>query len=149
MVQASVSENHSTGTVRGLHFQWPPSHEAKLVRCEQGSIFDAIVDLRPGSPSFLQCFTAVLKASSGDAVYIPPGCAHGYQTLEDRSRIAYLMSDVYEPELAGGFRPDDPAFAIAWPLPVSVISDRDRSYPDFDQSAYVARFQRGSGTDPT
>ena len=138
-VQSSVSHNARKGTLRGLHFQRPPSSEAKLVRCEQGAVHDVALDLRPGSPSFLEHVAVVLESGRGNALFIPPGVAHGFQLLADDTRVLYLMSDFHAPELADGVRFDDPAFGIAWPLPVSVIAARDRDYPDFDQAAHMAR----------
>jgi dTDP-4-dehydrorhamnose 3,5-epimerase len=141
MVQASVSHNRLRGTVRGLHFSWPPSHEAKLVRCERGQVIDVIVDLRPDSPAFLRHVAVTLDDEQGNALYIPPGVAHGFQTLTDNCTVLYMMSDFYRPGLADGVRYDDPAFGIAWPLPVSCIVDRDRLYPDFDRAAHTARYR--------
>lgn len=139
MVQSSVSYNRHKGTLRGLHFQWPPSQEGKLVRCEQGAVHDVALDLRPESPAFLEHIALDLVASACNAVYIPPGVAHGFQVLADETRVHYLMTDFHAPELADGVRFDDPAFEIAWPLPVSIISARDRHYPDFDRQAHVGR----------
>ena len=127
VAQASVSFNLRRGTVRGLHFQAPPHEEAKLVRVTRGSIFDVVVDLRPGSPTYLRHATASLSAEEGNQVYLPPGCAHGFQTLADETEVSYQISAAYVPEAARGYRWDDPTFAIAWPLPVTVISERDRS----------------------
>ncbi|MBS0375253.1 MAG: dTDP-4-dehydrorhamnose 3,5-epimerase family protein [Proteobacteria bacterium] len=147
--QGSVSQNARAGTLRGMHFQWPPSAEGKLVRCEAGSVHDVIVDLRPESATFQQHLAFDLEAAAGKALYIPPGCAHGFQTLQDDSRVLYLMTDVYAPELADGVRYDDPAFGIRWPLPVSMIAARDASYPDFDVVTHRGRFGRGGhGTGP-
>ncbi|HVR95512.1 MAG TPA: dTDP-4-dehydrorhamnose 3,5-epimerase [Thermoanaerobaculia bacterium] len=129
--QCSVSFNHRQGTVRGLHFQAAPRAEDKLVRCTRGAIFDAIVDLRPGSATFGQHFTVVLTAEAGNQLYIPKGMAHGFQTQEDATEVSYQISEVYSPEHARGYRWDDPAFGIAWPLPVSVISEKDRNLPLF------------------
>ncbi|MFT4825342.1 MAG: dTDP-4-dehydrorhamnose 3,5-epimerase [Halioglobus sp.] len=140
IAQANVSHNASAGTLRGLHFQWSPSQEAKLVRCERGKIFDVIVDLRPHSPTFTQHVAVELSASSQNALYVPVGFAHGFQTLEADCDVVYLMSDDYRPELADGFRFNDSAFSIDWPLSVSCISPRDRDYPDFDPSAYCRRY---------
>lgn len=148
-VQTSVSHNARRGTLRGLHFQWPPSQEGKLVRCEQGAVHDVALDLRPGSPTFLRHVALVLEASSCDAVYIPPGVAHGFQALENDSRILYMMTDYFAPELADGVRYDDAAFAIRWPLPVSLVAARDREYPDFDPARHIARMKgdaRQAGT---
>ena len=137
--QASVSHSRLAGTLRGLHYARAPAREAKLVRCERGAVFDVIVDLRAGSPTFLRHFCVVLDAETGDALYVPPGVAHGFQTLVAESQVLYLMSEAYRPELAAGVRFDDPAFGIAWPRPVRVIAERDRCYPDFDAKTHGLR----------
>ena len=138
-VQASISHNAHKGTVRGLHFQRPPSMEGKLVRCEQGSIRDVALDLRPKSPTYLAHVAVDLGERDGNALFIPPGVAHCFQTLEDNCRVHYTMTDFFEPTLADGVRWNDPAFGIAWPLPVSSISERDRDYPDFDSVTHALR----------
>lgn len=145
MLQANISQNKRVGTVRGLHFAWPPSQEAKLVRCGRGKIHDVILDLRPDSESFGKHYTITLDSKQGNALYIPTGIAHGFQTLEDDCEVAYMMADFYRPELAAGVRFDDPAFAIDWPLPVSLIVERDRAYPDFDAVEYVQRYRLAEG----
>ena len=144
-VQSSISYNRRRGTFRGMHFQWPRSREAKLVRCVRGSVCDILLDLRPDSATFLQQAQVTLDDVSRNAVYIPPGFAHGFQTLTDDAEVQYHMTDEFQPDLAGGFRWDDAAFAIALPLPVSVIAPRDAQYPLFDRSEYEARFRAGSG----
>jgi dTDP-4-dehydrorhamnose 3,5-epimerase len=141
MVQSSISHNRAAGTLRGLHFAWPPSREAKLVRCERGKVLDAIVDLRPESPAYLRHFTLELDAERGNALYIPPGVAHGFQTLLTDCDVLYMMSEVYRPELADGVRFDDPQFGIAWPRPVSAIIERDRNYGDFDSAQHSSRYR--------
>jgi dTDP-4-dehydrorhamnose 3,5-epimerase len=140
MVQASVSHNRRSGTLRGLHFAWPPSREGKLVRCERGHIFDVIVDLRPESPSFLGHFSVELDDDRRTALYIPPGVAHGFQTLVDGCDVFYMMTDSYRPELAAGVRYDDPRFGVVWPRAVSTIVERDRSYPLFDEARHCADY---------
>ena len=140
IAQASISHNRLAGTLRGLHFAWPPADEGKLVRCERGRIFDVIVDLRPQSPSFLKHFALQLDDDNRTALYIPPGVAHGFQTLTHDSSILYMMSEAYRPEFAAGVRHDDIAFAVRWPMPVAMIAERDRSYPTFDRQAHAARF---------
>jgi dTDP-4-dehydrorhamnose 3,5-epimerase len=145
MVQASVSSNVRRGTLRGLHFQWPPSREGKLVRCEYGSVHDVILDLRPDSDTFLRHHAVTLEGTRGNALYLPPGVAHGFQTLCDDARVAYLMTDFHAPELAAGVRFDDPAFGIAWPLAVTAISPRDRDCPDFDPVGHRRRFVGAQG----
>lgn len=141
IVQASVSHNRRAGTLRGMHFAWPPSREAKLVRCERGAIFDAIVDLRPDSPTFTRHVAVELDQDNRRALYIPPGLAHGFQTLVDDTEVLYMMTDFYRPELADGVRFDDPAFDIRWPRPVTVIVERDRTYPDFSRDAHERRYR--------
>jgi dTDP-4-dehydrorhamnose 3,5-epimerase len=114
-----------------MHFQAPPHAEAKLVRCTRGAIYDAIVDLRPESPTFKEYFSAVLSAENGRMLYIPEKFAHGFQTLEDNTEVFYQMSQFYTPEDARGFRWDDPAFGIEWPAGERIIIARDQGYPDF------------------
>jgi dTDP-4-dehydrorhamnose 3,5-epimerase len=137
MVQTSLSRTTRRGTVRGLHFQWPPAAEAKLVRCLRGRIFDVVVDLRPDSPGFGRHFCAELSADEPIAVYIPPGFAHGFQTLMDDCDVLYQMSDFYVAELGSGVRWNDPAFGIAWPLPCAAIHERDAAYTDFDSHHFA------------
>ena len=144
MVQASVSHNRRAGTLRGMHFAWPPAREAKLVRCERGSVFDVIVDLRPDSATFMRHYAIRLREADLTALFIPPGVAHGFQTLQDDSTILYMMSERYRPDLAAGVRFDDPQFAIEWPAAVSLITERDRTYADFDRTAHAARFAAGA-----
>ncbi len=142
-VQSSISHNRSRGTLRGMHFQWPPSHESKLVRCVRGSIHDMLIDLRPQSDTFLQHAVLRLDDESDDSVYIPAGFAHGFQTLADNSMVQYHMTDEFQPDLAGGFRWDDSAFGLTLPLPVSIIAPRDAQYPPFDRQRYIARYRDG------
>ncbi len=130
-VQHSQSANARQGTLRGLHFQKPPHGEVKLVRCLRGAIWDVIVDLRPASPTYLKWQAFELSADNGKQLYIPRGFAHGFQTLADDCDVFYLISEFYSPDAASGVRYDDPRFGIDWPAPVNVLSDRDRSWPDF------------------
>lgn len=149
-VQSSISYNRHKGTFRGMHFQWPPSREGKLVRCTRGRVLDLILDLRPDSPTFLQHASVELDEQSANAIFIPAGFAHGFQTQVDETTVQYHMTDVFQPDLAAGFRWNDPAFGLALPLPVSVISARDAEYSAFDRSDYVARYNGrapSSGTD--
>lgn len=127
-VQCNTSWNARKGTVRGLHYQLPPSSEVKLVRCTAGSLWDVIVDLRPDSPTYLQHVAIELSARNRFALYIPEMFAHGFQALEDATEVFYQMSDFYTPKLARGVRYDDPKIAIQWPLPVTSISDQDLSW---------------------
>ena len=130
-VQANVSFNRRRGTLRGLHYQDEPRPESKLVRCTRGRVFDVAVDLRADSPSYCRWVSSELSAENRRALYIPPGCAHGFLSLEDNSEMLYLMGVEYDPGLARGVRWDDPAFSIAWPLQPDVISQRDSAYSDF------------------
>ena len=127
--QLSQSATHIHGTVRGLHFQRSPHSEVKLVRCAKGAIFDVIVDLRPGSSTYRHWQGFELTAENGNQLYIPQGFAHGFQTLSDACEVAYMISAFYFPEAAAGVRFDDPALGIAWPLPVTDLSDKDRAWP--------------------
>ena len=131
IAQESLSFNRHRGTVRGLHFQRPPHEETKIVRCTRGGIFDVIVDLRPRSPSYLRWQGFELMAENRKALYVPKGFAHGFQTLADNAEIVYQISEFYAPNSEAGHRYDDAAFGIAWPLPVTVISERDLSWPAF------------------
>lgn len=135
VAQCNLSTNRRRGTLRGLHFQLAPHTEAKLVRVLRGAIFDAFVDLRPASPSYLQSFSLELTAESGLELFLPKGVAHGFQTLEDDTEVFYQLSDFFTADSARGYRFDDPAFGIAWPLPVAVISERDRDLPHFSPAA--------------
>lgn len=129
-VQTSLSWNRERGTLRGLHWQAEPHGEAKLVRVTRGRIYDLIVDVRPDSHIYRQHLALELSADERAAIYIPPGVAHGFLTLEDGSEVEYAMSTPYAPESARGLRWNDPAFGIVLPEPVRVISERDRTYPD-------------------
>lgn len=131
IAQESASFNRRKGTLRGLHFQRAPHEEVKIVRCLHGAIFDVVVDLRPNSPTFAKWQSFDLTAENRRAVYVPKGCAHGFQTLADDTEVYYHISDFHAPESADGYRYDDPAFAIAWPLPVSVIGERDLGWERF------------------
>lgn len=131
LVQESLSHNNRAGTLRGLHYQKPPHAETKIIRCVRGAIFDVIVDIRPDSPGFGRWEAFRLDAENRRALYVPRGFAHGFQTLVDDTEVLYQMTAFHAPAAAAGFRGDDPAFAIAWPLPVSLLSARDRAWPDF------------------
>lgn len=133
-VQCSVSFNQRKNTLRGMHYQSAPAEETKLVRCTKGALFDVIVDLRRDSSTFRQWVGVELTEQSRRTIYVPAGCAHGFQTLQDDTEVFYQISAFYEPSLARGVRWDDPAFNIAWPkADLRVMSDRDRSYADFRQ----------------
>ncbi|MGO8919064.1 MAG: dTDP-4-dehydrorhamnose 3,5-epimerase [Stellaceae bacterium] len=133
--QTSLSFNRRQGTLRGLHYQLPPYAEAKLVRCVRGAIWDVALDLRPHSATRGQWQAFELSAENGCALYLPEGFAHGFQTLLAESEVLYQISSFHAPEAAAGVRYDDPAFAIAWPLPVASISPRDAAWPDYPLAA--------------
>jgi dTDP-4-dehydrorhamnose 3,5-epimerase len=128
-VQANMGFSITKGTLRGMHLQEAPAIEAKLVRCTRGSMFDVVLDLRPDSPTFGKWYGVELSAENGRMLYVPGLCAHGYQTLEDRTEMHYMASEFYTPGAARGLRCDDPVFAIQWPLAATVVSDQDRNWP--------------------
>jgi dTDP-4-dehydrorhamnose 3,5-epimerase len=130
--QQNLSRNTRAGTLRGMHYNAAPHHEAKLVRCASGAIWDAIVDLRVGSPTHLRWFGVELSAEAGNGLYVPEGFAHGFVTLRDHTDVTYLMGKSFQPNAARGFRWNDPRVGIAWPREPAVISERDRTYPDLD-----------------
>jgi dTDP-4-dehydrorhamnose 3,5-epimerase len=132
LVQSSVSFNERKGTLRGMHYQADPHPETKVARCTRGAIYDVVLDLRFESPTFKKWVAFVLTAEKRNLVYVPEGCAHGFLTLEDASEVFYQMSDFYSPQSSRGVRWNDSAFGITWPGKVEVISDRDRTYPDFE-----------------
>ena len=131
LAQCNISYNSRRGTLRGMHYQLAPHAEAKLVRCTRGAIYDVIVDLRPASPTYLQHVGEALTSDDRRMLYVPGGFAHGFLTLADDTEVFYQMSEFYAPDAGRGARWDDPAFAISWPIPVSVISPRDAAYLDF------------------
>lgn len=128
VVQINQSLTRTRGTVRGLHFQWPPHAEVKLVSCLRGEVFDVAVDLRTGSETFLRWHGERLSAENGRALLIPQGFAHGFQTLSEDCELLYLHTSRYAPEAEGGIDPTDPAIGIEWPLPIAEMSERDRSH---------------------
>ena len=131
--QHSISVSARRGTLRGMHFQREPHSEVKLVRCVAGKIWDVIIDLRPDSPTFRRWEGFELAADNRGQLYVPKGFAHGFQTLTDDVEVSYLISKPHVPQAAEGIRYDDPAFHVEWPLPITVISDRDRSWPTFSE----------------
>lgn len=130
--QCATSHNRRKGTIRGLHFQRPPFGETKLVRCTRGAIHDVIVDIRPSSATYGRSFATELSAENARMVYLPDGFAHGFQTLTDACDVFYQISEPYRDEASDGIRFDDPALAIRWPLPVSVVSPRDAALPTLE-----------------
>jgi dTDP-4-dehydrorhamnose 3,5-epimerase len=131
LVQCNISFNKKKGTLRGMHYQAAPYAEAKLMRCTMGAVYDVIIDLRPESSTFMQHFGITLTPQEHNMIYAPEGFAHGFLTLMDGSEVFYQMSEYYAPDSARGFRWNDPAFGIDWPIAVTVISERDAYYPDF------------------
>jgi dTDP-4-dehydrorhamnose 3,5-epimerase len=130
-VQCSLSFNRKRGTLRGLHYQAEPAVEGKLIRCTRGAIFDVMIDFRRQSPTYCQWQAFELSAGNARAVYIPPGFAHGFQSLNDNTEISYQMTTPYRPDRERGVRWNDPVFAIAWPHNNPILSSRDATYPDF------------------
>ena len=128
-VQMNHSFTAAAGTIRGMHYQLPPHQEIKLVRCIAGAVDDVIVDIRAGSPTFLQSFAITLSALNRKMLYIPAGFAHGFQSLDDNSELIYHHSVFYTPGAEGGLRYDDPLLAISWPLEPVQVSDRDKQHP--------------------
>lgn len=131
-VQGNISFNTQRGTLRGMHYQAQPYGETKLVRCPRGAIHDVIIDLRPDSTTYTRWFGVELREGDGRLLYVPEQFAHGYLTLDDATEVTYQVSQFYASEFERGVRYNDPAFGIEWPLKVSVISPKDRSWPDFD-----------------
>lgn len=129
VAQGNVSYNHRKGTLRGMHWQAAPAAEPKLVRCTRGAIHDVIVDLRPGSPTYLRHFAVELTGENWRSLYVPDLFAHGYLTLTDGAEVSYLVGEFYAPGHERGLRYDDPALGIEWPGAVEVISDKDRAWP--------------------
>jgi dTDP-4-dehydrorhamnose 3,5-epimerase len=130
--QCSVSYNARLGTLRGMHYQAAPREEHKLVRCTAGAVFDVIVDVRPASPTYRRWFAAELSAANRRSLFIPPGFAHGFMSLSENAEVYYMISVAHAPQSSRGYRWDDPAFAIEWPSPPTVISARDAAYPLLD-----------------
>lgn len=128
-VQANTSLSAEAGTLRGLHFQRASAEETKLMRCIQGAMWDVIVDVREGSPTYLKSFGAELTAENGRQLYVPKGFAHGFQTLAPDTMATYMVDEFYTPSVEEGFRFDDPALGLEWPHAVTVVSDKDRSWP--------------------
>jgi dTDP-4-dehydrorhamnose 3,5-epimerase len=134
VVQCNISYNLKRGTLRGMHFQIPPAPETKVVRCVRGAIFDVIVDIRPESPTFLHHIYVELTADNRRALYVPELFAHGFQTLVDDVEVEYQMSEFYAPQCSRGMRYDDPALRINWPLPVTIIAQKDLEWPRLEKA---------------
>jgi dTDP-4-dehydrorhamnose 3,5-epimerase len=128
IAQANIASNARRGTLRGMHFQYPPAAESKLVRCTRGAILDIIVDLRPESPTYLEHISVELNEENMTALYVPERFAHGYQVLRDNTDTSYQVGEFYTPNAEGGLRYDDPRLGLKWPLPASVISAKDQAF---------------------
>ncbi len=131
IAQLNLSHNARRGTVRGMHYQVQPHAEAKVVRCIRGAIYDVVVDLRTDSVTYRKWLAVELSAGNRRMLHVPEGCGHGFQTLEDGTELLYQVTEFFAPGAERGVRYDDPAFQIDWPLPVTAISDKDASWPDF------------------
>ncbi len=132
VVQANTSFSKAKGTIRGLHYQKHPYEETKLMRCTKGAIFDVIIDLRKDSPTFLQWLGVELTETNYKMLYVPENFAHGFVTLSDNAEVTYLVTQFYTPGAEAGIRFDDPLFNIEWPVPVEVVTEKDKSHPNFD-----------------
>jgi dTDP-4-dehydrorhamnose 3,5-epimerase len=133
VAQANVAFNKIAGTLRGMHFQFPPKSETKIVRATRGAILDVIVDLRPESSSFLQSTSVELSEENGRALYVPERFAHGYQTLVDGTETSYYVGEFYAPETEGGLAYDDPRLGLEWPLPIACVSAKDAGWKLLDE----------------
>jgi|ERR1700733_1243497 len=146
-VQVNLSDNSQEGTLRGMHYQAEPFLEAKILYCLQGSLYDVIIDLRKKSKTYLHYFGLKLSADNPCALYIPRGFAHGFLTLEDDTRLLYLISEFYKAGYEMGYRYDDPSFRIQWPCQPKIISDKDQNFPPFvNNSPYAKRVEIGHGS---
>lgn len=141
VAQANISHSRRKGTLRGMHYQVPPATETKLVRCTRGAIYDVILDLRPGSPTRCEWVGVELTAEDRSMLYVPRGFAHGFQTLTDDAEVFYQVSEFYSPENERGLRYNDPSIGIEWPEEVTVISDKDRSWPDYSPDLALAEVE--------
>jgi dTDP-4-dehydrorhamnose 3,5-epimerase len=141
--QINTSLTQKRGTLRGMHYQLPPSAEVKVVRCIKGALFDVVLDLRPDSPTFGKWFGETLDAENRTMMYVPEGCAHGFVTLADDTEALYLVSHPYGPEDERGIRFNDPRFAIDWPVSPTEVSAKDSNWPDFDPAFHGIERMRG------
>jgi dTDP-4-dehydrorhamnose 3,5-epimerase len=131
IAQANIASNLRKGTIRGMHFQYPPAAETKFVRCARGAILDIIVDLRPESPTYLEHVSVELSEENMRGLYVPERFAHGYQVLLDGTDTSYQVGEFYAPQLEGGLRYDDPHLGLQWPLPVTAVSEKDQGFRQF------------------
>jgi dTDP-4-dehydrorhamnose 3,5-epimerase len=146
VAQTNIAFNFRRGTIRGLHFQWPPAAGTKLVRCTRGAILDVIVDLRPESPTYLQHVAVEVTAANRRALYIPKRFAHGYQVLRNRTEATYQMGEFYAPASEGGLRYSDPAIGVEWPLPIADVSARDAEWPLLEHVEPALRAKMGAAS---
>jgi dTDP-4-dehydrorhamnose 3,5-epimerase len=143
VAQGSVSFNAKRGTLRGMHFQYPPATETKFVRCTRGAVVDVIVDLRPESPTYLQHVAVNLSAANGRGLYVPERFAHGFVTLTDDTELVYLISNYYTPGAEGGLRHDDPVLGLTWPVPIQVIAERDTRWKAYSEIQAELKMRMG------
>jgi dTDP-4-dehydrorhamnose 3,5-epimerase len=139
IAQANISWNDKAGTLRGMHFQYPPAAETKFIRCTRGALFDVIIDLRPESPTFGEHIGVELSADNHAALYVPERFGHGFMTLEDNTEAFYQVGEFYTPAEEGGIRWNDPTLGISWPRTPDVLSDKDKSWPDFGNQIQAVR----------
>jgi dTDP-4-dehydrorhamnose 3,5-epimerase len=144
IAQTNIAFNRKKGTIRGMHFQFPPAAETKLVRCTRGAILDIIVDLRPESPTYLEHIPVELTEDNCRALYVPERFAHGYQVLRDNTDTSYQVGEFYTPGCEGGLLHDDPRLGLQWPLSVTVVSDKDRLWKSLDEQGEEIRQRMGS-----
>jgi len=144
IAQTNIAFNRTKGTIRGMHFQFPPAAETKLVRCTRGAILDIIVDLRPESPTYLEHIAVELTEDNCRALYVPERFAHGYQVLRDNTDTSYQVGEFYTPGCEGGLLHDDPRLGLQWPLSVTVVSDKDRLWKSLDEQREEIRQRMGS-----
>jgi dTDP-4-dehydrorhamnose 3,5-epimerase len=151
IAQANIAFNHKKGTLRGMHFQFPPAAETKVVRCTRGAILDIIVDLRPESPTFLQHVAVELSEDNHRALFVPERFAHGYQVLRDKTETSYHVGEFYTPGCEGGLLYNDPRLGLSWPLPVTVISEKDQHWSllEAQESDVSLRMQDQLAESPT
>jgi dTDP-4-dehydrorhamnose 3,5-epimerase len=145
IAQANLSFNFKRGTLRGMHFQYPPAAETKLVRCTRGAIVDIIVDLRPESDTYLEHIAVELSEENRRALYVPERFAHGYQTLRDETEVNYQVGEFYTPSAEGGLLYDEARLKLPWPLPVTVVSERDRKFKRLDECEEELKRRMGNG----
>lgn len=148
IAQANIAFNHKKGTLRGMHFQFPPAPETKLVRATRGAILDIIVDLRPESPTYLQHVAVELSEGNSRALYVPERFAHGYQVLRNSTETSYQVGEFYTPGTEGGLMYNDRRLGLQWPLPVTVISDKDRVWKTLDEQGEEILQRMASGPVP-